>query len=147
MIWVLTSDGNHCRIYSYQRKPADLKLVNEIVHPELRLKASEYLTDDRSGHYQARDMARGTYSPHTDPKEIRLIEFAHEISEYLDQSRKKNLYEKIIMIASPHINGLISQHLNKNVEQLITHNIKKDYMHTTEADLLKFLHENIYNLM
>lgn len=145
MIWVIVADSNHCRIYSYHRKPLHLKLIKEIAHDEIKHKKSEYLTSDRPGHYQTKDTARGAYSPHTDPKEIELIKFAREISRFTNQSRIKRKYNKLIMIAEPHMSGVILQQLDKNVESLIIKNIKKDYMHITDKDLLTYLQHEIFN--
>ena len=146
MIWVIATDSNHCRIYSYEKKPATLKLINEISHTELRLKKSEFLTSDRPGHYQATNLGRGSYSPPTDPKEVEIIKFSREVAEALNDGRKKQLYKKFILISPAHMNGLILQHIDKNTENLLAKNIKKDYVHTSDKDLLKYLQENIFDL-
>lgn len=145
MIWIVASDSNHCRIYSYQRNPLQLKLVKEIAHEEFRLKKSEFLTSDKSGNYQPKNAMGSAYSPRTDPKEIEFIKFSRDIAHKLDQGRNNQLYKNIILIAPPHMNGLILHQLDKNVEKLITHNLKKDYVHKTDQELLKYLQENIFN--
>lgn len=146
MIWIVASDSNHCRIYSYQRKPLQLKLVKDIVHSEYRLKKSEFLTSDKSGNFQPKNTIGSAYSPRTDPKEVEYIKFSREIASTLDEGRKNQSYKSIILIAPPRMNGLILHQLNKNVEALITHNLKKDYVHMTDQELLKYLRENIFNL-
>lgn len=143
MIWVVIADSNHCCIYSYQRTPALLNLVKEMVHPEIRQKTSEFLTSDKPGHYKAKDGAHGAFMPPTDPKEVAMNKFAKEISEFLDSSRKKQSYDKIIFIAAPRVNGLIYNQLNQNVTHLITNNINKDYMHMSDNELLAYLRENV----
>jgi len=143
MIWIVVGDSNHCRVYSYQKKPVSLFLLKEIIHDEFRLKKGDFLTTDRPGHYKTKDSGGGAYSPHTDPKEVEFIHFSKEIAEFLDQGRKKNFYNQLIIIAPPHINGLLLQHLNKNVKKLLKNTIKKDYLHTTDQELLTYLYENI----
>ena len=138
-IWVISTDSNHCRIYSYQRAAHALTLVKEIEHPELRLKKSESLTTDRPGHYQGNDSARGAYSPHTDPKEVKVIEFAREIAEFANEGRNKHLYDQLIIVSPPHMDGLLLKQLDENVAKLITHTIKKDVVHGTDQELIALI--------
>ncbi len=142
MIWVINTNSNACHIYEYHKKPEKLSLVKKINHPENKLKNSEFLTSDKPGRYQAANSAQGAFSPHTDPKDVVIDDFAREIARVLNQGRTSNLYEKLIIISAPHMNGLIHQHLDKHVESLVTHNIQKDYMHLTDNELLDFLREN-----
>lgn len=139
MIWIATANTNTCRIYSYDKNHSKLSLLKEIQHPEMRLKTSDSLTTDRPGHYQANESARGAYSPHRDAKEVKIDNFSREIAEELDQGRKANSYEKLILIASPHMHGLINHHLNKHVKDLVINNIEKDLQHLNARELLDFL--------
>lgn len=138
MIWVVSADSNTCRIYHYQKQPTELTIIKEIVHPENKLKDSE-ITSDRPGHYQSGQTAHGTYFPHSDPKVVKIDTFSRQIADELDDARKKQKFDKLILIAAPHMNGLLLQHLNKNVKHLISHNIQKDLLHLPHLDLLEFL--------
>ncbi|EKD71309.1 MAG: hypothetical protein ACD_46C00219G0005 [uncultured bacterium] len=141
MILILNSNSNTCRIYQYHKNPAKLELIKEIVHPENRLKKSDYLTSDKPGRYRTSNAAHGAYSD-GDPKETEFDNFSREIAKELDTRRKNNSIEKLIIITAPHMNGLLHQHLNPHVQSLITHNIQKDLLHLTDHELLKYLQEN-----
>ena len=140
--WILTTDSNTCRLYNYSEKPELLTLVKEIKHPENKLRDTD-LTSDKPGHYKASGGAHGAFSQQSDPKEIKIEDFSREISKALDHGRNTHAYEKLIVIAPPHMNGLLLQHMNKHVRDLITHNIKKDMPHLTNRELLDFLHQHI----
>ncbi|MDR3492119.1 MAG: host attachment protein [Gammaproteobacteria bacterium] len=142
MIWVINTNSNVCHFYEYHKKPSQLKLLKKIVHPENKLKTSEYLTSDRPGHYQTDGSVHGAYSPHTDPKEVSIDSFSREIAKELNHGRTSNSYNNLIIITTPHMDGLIHQHLDKHVNDLVTHNIHKDLMHLTDAQLLDFLDVN-----
>lgn len=137
--WVLITNSNDCRIYQYIKKPHQLILIKEIKHPENKLRDTD-LTSDKPGHYSTSSSARGAFSQPTDPKEIKIEDFSRSIAKELDSDRNTNAYEKLIVIAPPHMNGLLFQHINKHVQDLIVHNIKKDLLQLNENELLEFLH-------
>ncbi len=135
---VVNTNTNTCRIYHYVKHPAQLTLLKEIKHPENRLKSSD-MTSDRPGHYQGGQSSRGAYSPHMEAKEIEIDNFSREIAKELNQERNKNEYDELIVIASPHMNGLLFQHINKHVRGLVINKIEKDLIQLADHDLLKFL--------
>ena len=139
MIWVVTADTNTCRIYSYEKNHSKLSLLKEVDHPELRQKSSDFLTSERPGHYHKGESARGAYSPDTDPKEVEIENFSREITAELDKGRKANSFDKLILIAAPHMHGLLNMHLNKHVKELVINNIQKDLQHLNGHDLVEFL--------
>lgn len=142
MTWLVLLDSNHCKIYSYQKKPISLKSLYEVNHEELRLKKKDFLTTDRPGLNQAIMGRTGTYSPPTDPKEVEVIHFIREIAETLDHARKQRAFDKLILMAPPHVNGLLMHHLNKRIRNLIISNIKKDYVHERLEEIMGYLKEN-----
>lgn len=139
--WVLNSNTNACRLYQYSKKPLQLSLLKEIQHPENRLRDIE-LTSDKPGHYQAGGHTHGAFSQETDPKEIKIDSFSREIAKELNDGRNNNAYAQLIIIAAPHMSGLLLQHMNKHVKELISHSIKKDMYHLSQHELLAFLQEH-----
>src|SRR3990167_2323534 len=136
MIWVINLNSNSCRIYQYQKSPAQVTLVKEINHPELKLKTGDTLTTDRPGHYHTSESARGAYSPHRDAKEIEIDNFAREVAKELDQKRHAHAYEQLIIIAAPHMHGLLFRHLHKQVKELVINNVEKDLLHLTDSEIV-----------
>lgn len=141
MILVVASNSNTCRFYHYSKHPAQLTLIKEIYHPENKLKNGD-LASDKSGHYKGDEGGRGSYSPHMDIKDVQIDNFSREVAKILDHERNENEYEKLIIIAPPHISGLLNGHLNKHVKELICNYIHKDLLHLSEQELLHFLQEN-----
>ncbi len=140
MFWVVNCNTSTCKIYAY-KKPHQITLLKEINHPENKLKDSE-LVSDRPGHYQAGTVARGAYSPETDPKHVKIIDFLKEVAKELDHGRNEQAYRNLIIIASPQTSGFLTQQLNKHVNDLISNHIHKDMIHLSDKELLDFLKEN-----
>jgi protein required for attachment to host cells len=137
-VWVANINSNICRIYQYSKNPEQITLLKEIKHPENKLRDID-LTSDKPGHYKSSSATHGAYSQPSDPKEIRIDAFSREIAKELDHGRNTHAYKNLIIIAPPHMNGLLSQHMNKHIHDLVAHNIEKDLIHMSDHELLSFL--------
>lgn len=141
MTWLITANTNSCRIFQYDKKSKSLTLVKELIHNESRLKGID-LESDKPGHYLTTSSAHGTFQPHKEPKEIEVDHFAQNIAKELDQGRRTNQYEKLILAIPPHMHGLLNQHLESHVKNCINLNINKDYTHLTEKEILEAMKKN-----
>lgn len=140
--WVVVTDTNVCRIYNYSIKPERLSLHKELSHPENRLMDTD-LVADRQGRYGTSSDAHGVYASPSDPKEVKIDDFAREISKELEQGRVVNAFEKLVIISLPHMDGLLALHMDKHVKELVSHNIKSNTVHLNAKDLLDFLHKHL----
>jgi protein required for attachment to host cells len=138
MTWVILTDSANCRIYEFQKSPKQLTLIKEINHSENRLRDID-ITSDKPGHYKAANSQHGAYTQETDPKENQIDVFSREISRVLDHGRTTNAYENLIIIAAPHMTGLLNKHFNKHVKELVSVNIEKDLVHLRDNELLGVL--------
>lgn len=135
---VVIANTNTCRIYHYMTHPAKLNFLKELRHTENKLRSGD-LASDRPGHYKTDQGARGAYSQHMETKEIHIDNFSREIAKELNKERIRNDYDELIVIAAPHMHGLLLQHINKHVKDLIINNIEKDVLHLPEHELIGFL--------
>lgn len=141
-LWLVIANTNHCKIYSYQKKPKNLSLVKELNHDRSKAKGID-ITTDKPGHYKTPSGAGGSYSAHEEIKEIEFIAFSREIAKELDKGRKSNSFEKLVLIGQPHINGLIHQSLDGHLKNCVLTNINKDYSKLAERDILDALNEDL----
>lgn len=145
--WVVVADTTRCRIYEHKKNPEELNLIKDLEHPQNKLKDFD-LTADKPGRYKANSAGQGSYAAHgtyeqrTDPKEIKIADFARDISKELDYGRNVHAYAKIIIITPSHMSGLLFHHFNKHVKGLVTHNIEKNVLHLNDQDLLKFIYNH-----
>jgi protein required for attachment to host cells len=137
MIWVINSNSNTCRIYKYNKSKAQLDLVKELMQPENRLHNSD-LTSDRPGRYQSGDV-HGAYAPASDPKKVKIDDFLRDVARELNEQRVKQNFEKLILIAPSHQNGILMSHMDKHVKNMIISNIQKDLLHLNDRELLSVL--------
>lgn len=142
MVWVVIANTNDCKIYHFQKSPAQIRLLKELSQSENKLKARDYLTTDRPGHYHTNESGRGSFSPHNEPKQVEYDNFARHIAEALNAARNAQEFEELIMVAEPHMHGLIDLHLDKHVKNMITHTLQKDLLKMPEKELLSYLLQN-----
>lgn len=132
-VWILVGDASEARIFSYEAG-GSLSLIDQLTHPESRLKGSD-VASDRPGHYQSKGTGHGAFTAGSDPKEYEVERFAHQLATYLDDGRRHNKYDSLILVAAPHFYGLLNKSLNKHVKEMVSQAIEKDYGKVKEHDL------------
>lgn len=139
MIWLLNVNSNQCRIYHYQKHPAQITLIKELSNPLAKHRAGDDITTDRPGHYQSRGTIHGALSPRTDPKENEVNHFARDVAHELNHGRNTNSFKEIILIAPPHMLGLLNQHTDTHVKKMVASSIHSDLIHLKDHELLDFI--------
>lgn len=141
MIWIIIANSNQCRFYAFDKKQAEATLIKEISHPENKAKKGDYLTSDRPGHFATDASAHGAFSPHTDPKDIAVDDYAREIAHDLNRGRNAQAYKNLVIITPAHMSGLLNKHLDKHVKELVSLEIHKDVMQLSHSELVEYLRE------
>ena len=144
MIWVVVSNTNRCLIFHYDKKMHHLTLAKEMLHPPSKLKWVD-LISDAQGRYKTNVGSGGSFSAHAheNPREVEFEQFAREVGKELDEGRRNNAYDNIILITSPHMSGLIHKHLNPHVKAFMLPDIHKDYSHLTGNELITVVKEEL----
>lgn len=137
MKWIMLANSNDCRIYEYDRHDRHLALVDEISHPENRLKVHD-LTTDHPGHYRS-GSNRGSFAPEVSPLDQSIDDFAREIAKRLDKGRNQHAYEDVTLLVPAKMEGLLFKHLNKHTRALIKLIVQKNVIFMSEHELSKYL--------
>lgn len=143
--WLVIFDSVVCRIYDYnKRKQNHIPLIQEIKQPDNKLRDID-LTADRAGRYHGKGFTNGgTFSQESDPKERNIQRFAQQISKTLTRSFNNHEFEKLIVVAAPHMIGLLSKYLDKQVKKCIVHKVEKNAVQLNENKLTDYVHEVIW---
>lgn len=136
--WLVVLNSETCKIYDYHKGQKKLIPIKELHHYQSTLKGRDLITD-RPGHYQTYSTARGSYTSNESPQEIEFEKFAIEIANTLDVARKSNQCEQLLIIAPPHMTGLINHHMPPQLKKNIKSSIVKDYVNLNDHDLLEML--------
>ena len=136
MIWLLIANAGLCRIYQFNRKEKTVFLVEEHSHLKSRSKNSN-LVSDRLGRYNTNHLSHGAFSPHEEPKRIEMEVFARKIGKIVELARKKGRFQELILIASPHMHGLIQQYFRADLLKYTA--INRNYFSVPEHKLVETL--------
>ena len=134
---VMVTNASAARVFSYQAHE-EFSLLKEFSHPESRQKGSD-LVSDRPGNSNGKVGGHGTFVPANNPKQIEAERFAHELAVWLDDQRKQNRCDQVMLVADPSFLGLLNKSLNNQTAQLVFKSMNKDYSQVVERDLPEML--------
>jgi len=141
--WILVANSSNANLYVNTGPHKGLQLTKQFTHPESRERTSE-LVSDRPGHDQAHGGGHGSFTQATDPQEHQAEQFALQLAHELEQGRATNLYNRLILVASPHFIGILNHRLDEHVRNLVTETIEKDYTQATEKELAGHLEHCLF---
>ncbi len=145
-IWVVVADQSKARIFQWvQNEP--LQSLCEIDNPEGKEKGSN-LTSDKPGrtfeshsqsHHGQTGGLRHAYSKDIDPHEKVVQAFTHQVTKFLEEARKKNRFEELVLVANSRMLGMLQDALDKATRGLITATHDKDYAWVPDAEVIERL--------
>ncbi len=138
MKWIMVANSNDCRIYGYDRHIKELNLIEQIKHPENKLKNHDLVTD-RPGHYKVLGGGRGSYEHENTTHDIAIENFVKEIAARLNAGRNHHDYDSLVLLVPPVIEGLLMKYLKKPNLGFIQQVIQKNLMHLSEHQLKQYL--------
>ena len=125
-IWVLVANASEARLFATERLGEDMSILKDFSHPESRAKGVT-LASDRPGSSQGRGSSMGTRGNSEDPKNFEAERFAGELTIELDKGRTANAYRRLVLVATPHFQGLLNSHLNDHTRDMVVNSINKDF--------------------
>jgi protein required for attachment to host cells len=123
--WVLVANASEARLFATERLGQDMTIIKDFSHPESRAKGTT-LASDRPGASKGRGLNTGTRGDPDDPKDFEAERFASELANELDKGRAENAYRRLVLVATPHFQGLLKSHLTDHTRNMVVDNINKD---------------------
>lgn len=123
--WIVVADSSRARILSTRSRVKPPIDVEELSHPEGRMKAQELSTDRPGSTNDSHgDGRHGMEAPdlHLHHQEV----FAKEIAEYLEKGRNDGKFTQLALVAPPAFLGVLRQKLDGQLSKLISHTIQKN---------------------
>jgi len=137
--WILIANASSAKIYETPRAKlfnghCHLKLVQELEHPESRLKESDLIATV-SGHKNLPESV--------EPRSQEHEKFAKELVDQLVHGRNKHAFEDLIIVAPAQFMGQLNKKINGVLKPLISKTIEKDYTKLNEEKIQDCLVANI----
>lgn len=140
--WILIAHRGGARLFENNGPGKGMALVENIPHPEGRLKNGE-INSDKSGRAFDSFSRRHGMSPNQEATDQVATVFAKHLCDKLDKARSNNRYARLVMVADPRFLGELRATLNKNTAALVSATLDKDLGGVEDRDLPGFLENTV----
>lgn len=140
--WILVAHRGGARLFENIGPGKGINLVEDIPHPEGRLKNRETNADKSGRAFDTFSRRHGMSQDQEATDQVATV-FAKQLSGKLGKARTHNRYDRLVMVADPRFLGELRGTLDKNTAVLVSATLDKDLGGVEDRDLPKFLSEVI----
>ena len=134
--WVLVAQRAGARLYE-KASEGEVRLLEEIAHPEGRLRDHEVDTDRQGATFHSGSSARHAFGREESAHEHDAASFARTLARRLSLGRHSGRYDELMLVAEPHFLGVLRAALDRPTALCVTGTMPKDYAWVVEHDLRK----------
>jgi len=124
--WILVAHRGGARLFENKGPGKGLNLLQDIPHPEGRLKNKDIGADKPGRSFDSHGQGRHALGTEQEPTEHVAEQFAKQLSALLDDGRSRQRYANLILVAEPRFLGNLRAALNAHTAALITATLGKD---------------------
>jgi protein required for attachment to host cells len=125
-VWVVVASSTRCRIFTQHKHSGPLQQVEQLDHPEGRLRSRDLASDRHGRSFASAGNGRHAMGQHVDPVEQENIRFAKTVATKIDSARKKDRFGRLVLVADPRFLGHLRQGLSPATRQLLTTELHKN---------------------
>lgn len=145
-IWVIVLDSAQARIFTADTRLGPLAEAGNLIHGEGRLRNQDLISDDGGRAFDSQGSGRHGMEPKTDAKTQEQINFAVEISNYLEQQHQGAAFRRIYLVAAPTMMGHLRGRLGKGVQSGLVGSLDKNLAQLSPVDIRAHLPEKLWLL-
>lgn len=135
--WIIVAHRTGAKFYENNGPGRELKLLEEIEHPEGRLRKQQ-IDAGRPGRETSAISHHG-FAVHANSHEYISETFAKKISTLLDQARAADRFQKLVLVAEPRFLGWLKSSVDRVTSNCIAATIPKDLSQVHDRDLPEHL--------
>lgn len=144
--WVVVADSTRARILLAENAIGPLREIETLVHPESRLHAQELTTDTPGRVFDSGGQGRHAMGQPVDPKHQERIDFARELTQHLEQARRRGDLRQLIIVASPQVLGELRKAFSPETARLVTQELDKNLAQRGIDEIRRHLPERLPTL-
>jgi len=141
-IRIVVADQAEAVFYDSPSLQAAPHEVGRISDPAAHLHNRDLVSDRPGRSYESFGEARHAIARENDPRQLEAVRFARRIARRLDEARRKDEFEELIVVAGPPFLGLVRKELSRPTRALVVHEIRKDLVHSPVEALRQHLPES-----
>ena len=143
LIVVAQRDG--ARLYQWTSRAEPLRLVEELSHPEGRLKDGEIDADKAGASFESGPTGnRSPASREVSATEHLAVAFAKQVAQRVEQERTQHRFDRLVLVSGPHFLGLLREALSQPARELLMHEIVKNLAHFSAAELKQHVEAELF---
>jgi protein required for attachment to host cells len=142
--WILVAHRGGARLFENKGPGKGITLLQDIPHPEGRLKNHDLNSDRHGGSADARGGGLNSYEVAQNPTDHVAGQFAKHLSTLLDEGRTKQQFQRLVLVAEPRFLGNLRHTLSTQTATLVTATVDKDLGQIEAREMGKHLEGVVY---
>jgi protein required for attachment to host cells len=138
-VWVVVASSTRCRIFAQHTHSGPLQPIEELEHPEGRLRARAFSSDRPGRSFDSAGHGRHAMGQQVDPLEQESIRFAKTVASKIDAARKKDRFGRLVLVADPRFLGHLRQGLSPATRHRLTTELHKNLADADPTSIRKAL--------
>lgn len=132
---IVVADAGHARLFRTRTSLKDMSELEDLLHTESGRREGELASDSagRTGDQQS------TMDPRTSAREHEERSFAKRLGRRLKQLHNNDVYEELILVASPRFLGMLRRELPAPLDRLQSRTINKKLLHASTGELAEYI--------
>lgn len=132
--WILVAHRGGARLFENTGPGKGLQMIEDIAHPEGRLKNGEINADKPGRAFDTFGRRHGVSQEHEATDQVSLT-FAKHLCDKLDKARAENHFSQLVLVAEPRLLGELRSTMDKHTAALVTATLDKDFAGIENRDL------------
>lgn len=129
VMWILVADSARARLFALADGGREPEEIEDFVNAEGRLGGRGQERDHLPRSHDRFGAGRHAIEPHTSHEEKAMGEFVRLLGAALERGRVQRRYSDLVLIAPPHMLGVLKAELNKHVRAYVVKEIGKELTH------------------
>lgn len=138
--WVLVAHRGGARIFESKGPGKGLILLQDIPHPEGRLKSKDLGSDEPGRSFDSHG-ARHSLQQEQGLSAHVAEAFAGQLAANLEDGRVGHRYGRLVLVAEAHFLGILRDALSRETAALVTASVNKDLGHVEVREMAKHLND------
>jgi protein required for attachment to host cells len=136
--WIVVANSTRARIFEAPNNN-DLKEIEEMSHPEGRLRNHELVSDRPGRTYESASTTRHAVEPKTNPQSVEFEHFADSLVDHLKKAHQEGKFKKLYLSATPAFLGMLRPKISREVASTIAAEYNVDLTLMGAAEIRKHL--------
>lgn len=139
--WVLIADGSRARLFVNEGVGKGVQPALDQQFIGTKLPSRDIATDRPGRAFDSAGEGRHAMEPPTDPHRHEKQTFAQEIANVLEDARKRNAFDRLVVVAPPQALGDLRSGFSEDLRRMVTAELNKDLTKIPIHELPDFLGE------